>query len=155
MAIYKRYDVVPVPAPRMTRADRRPPVRPPVQRYRDFEDALKKTNIRIPESGCHIVFVLPMPPSWKKEKRAAHLHQPHTNKPDIDNLEKALLDVVFKHNAGGDQHVWDARVSKIWGERGAVLVGEVEAPEMADIIYALTQEQLELTEQDEQLTLEG
>lgn len=77
-------------------------------------------GIRLPESGYHVTFVIPMPKSWSKKKRAQHVGQPHQQKPDKDNLEKALLDAVFDE----DSHVWDGRVTKIWGETGQIIIEE-------------------------------
>ncbi|MGU0055537.1 RusA family crossover junction endodeoxyribonuclease [Enterobacter hormaechei] len=40
--------------------------------------------------------------------------KPHQQKPDKDNLEKALLDAIFDD----DSRVWDGRVTKVWGRGG-------------------------------------
>lgn len=42
--------------------------------------------------------------------------KPHTKKPDIDNLCKALLDALYKD----DSKIWDLRVTKIWGYEGQI-----------------------------------
>jgi Holliday junction resolvase RusA-like endonuclease len=47
--------------------------------------------------------------------------KPHQQKPDKDNLEKALLDAIFED----DCRIWDGRVSKVWGETGQILIGEI------------------------------
>ncbi|MBG3071635.1 RusA family crossover junction endodeoxyribonuclease, partial [Proteus mirabilis] len=47
--------------------------------------------------------------------------KPHQQKPDKDNLEKALLDAIFDD----DSRVWDGRVTKVWGERGQIIIQEV------------------------------
>ncbi|MCR4339433.1 MAG: RusA family crossover junction endodeoxyribonuclease, partial [Gemmatimonadaceae bacterium] len=39
-------------------------------------------------------FRLPMPPSWSNKKRLAMIGQPHAQKPDIDNLLKAVLEIM-------------------------------------------------------------
>jgi len=48
--------------------------------------------------------------------------QPHQVRPDKDNLEKSLLDAVFSE----DCTVWDSRVTKLWGEAGAIIITEME-----------------------------
>lgn len=67
--------------------------------------------------GC--VFLLPIPKSTSKKDRAAMMGRPHMKKPDIDNLQKALLDSVWPE---GDQEVWDWRCSKLWWNSGAIIL---------------------------------
>lgn len=92
--------------------------RPSVQRYFAFRDEVQLRGVRLPEAGAHVAFVMPMPKSWSKQKREIMQGQPHQQKPDIDNLAKALLDAVF----ADDCRVWDARWSKVWGEQGEIIV---------------------------------
>lgn len=116
----KIFDITPMGKPRMTRADKWKK-RPEVLRYRAFCDEVRLHNVTLPESGYHVIFVLPMPPSWSKKKRAGHDGQPHQSKPDKDNLEKALLDAIFDD----DSKIWDGRVTKIWGEAGQIIIKEI------------------------------
>lgn len=116
-----KYPITPVPKPRQTRADRWKK-RPPVLRYRAFADECRARRVTVPEQGSHITFVLPMPASWSKKKRAEMDGQPHQQKPDKDNLEKALLDAVHAEDCA----VWDSRVTKRWGEEGAIIITEME-----------------------------
>lgn len=113
----KIYDVVPVPKPRMTQADRWRK-RPPVLRYFAFKDEVKLKKIDLPESHYRVTFIIPMPKSWSKKKRSEMDGTPHQQKPDKDNLEKALLDAIFDD----DSRVWDGRVTKRWGEEGKIIV---------------------------------
>ena len=55
-----------------------------------------------------------------QKKRAQLNGQAHQQKPDKDNLEKALLDAIFDD----DSRVWDGRVTKLWGEKGQIIIGE-------------------------------
>ncbi|AMO48870.1 Endodeoxyribonuclease RusA [Enterobacter sp. FY-07] len=103
----------------MTRSDKWKK-RPEVLRYRAFCDEVRARGVILPESGSHITFILPMPQSWSKKKRAEMNGKPHKSKPDKDNLEKALLDALFED----DSHVWDSRVTKLWGEVGQVIIRE-------------------------------
>ncbi|PHM24078.1 RusA family crossover junction endodeoxyribonuclease [Xenorhabdus ehlersii] len=118
----KIYDILPVPKPRMTQADRWRK-RKPVLNYYAFKDEIRLNSITLPESHYHITFVIPMPPSWSKKKRTAMNGKPHQQKPDKDNLEKALLDAVFDD----DSRVWDGRVTKVWGEKGQIIIRELDA----------------------------
>lgn len=109
------YDIVPVPKPRQTRSDKWKQ-RPPVMRYRAFADEVRLRGVEVKESGSHVVFVMPMPKSWSKVKHNQMVYAPHQQKPDVDNLCKALLDALF----GDDSHIHDIRISKIWGVRGEI-----------------------------------
>lgn len=101
----------------MTRRDKwLKPRRPCVSRYFDFRDEVKKAGIVIQESGSHIIFILPMPKSWNAKKKLLWNGKAHQKKPDKDNLEKALLDSIFKD----DSHIWDSRVTKVWGYEGMI-----------------------------------
>lgn len=122
----KIFDITPLGKPRMTRADKWKK-RPEVLRYRAFCDEVRLNNVSLPESGYHVIFVLPMPPSWSKKKRSLMDGKPHQQKPDKDNLEKALLDAIF----GEDSHIWDGRVTKIWGETGKMIIREGEPCELS------------------------
>ncbi|WP_249021952.1 RusA family crossover junction endodeoxyribonuclease [Kluyvera ascorbata] len=122
----KVFNITPLGKPRMTRADKWKK-RPEVLRYRAFCDEVRLNNVSLPESGYHVIFVLPMPPSWSKKKRSLMDGKPHQQKPDKDNLEKALLDAIF----GEDSHIWDGRVTKIWGETGKMIIREGESCELS------------------------
>lgn len=122
----KVFNITPLGKPRMTRADKWKK-RPEVLRYRAFCDEVRLNNVSLPESGYHVIFVLPMPPSWSKKKRSLMDGKPHLQKPDKDNLEKALLDAIF----GEDSHIWDGRVTKIWGETGKMIIREGEPCELS------------------------
>jgi Holliday junction resolvase RusA-like endonuclease len=111
------YNITPVSKPRMTRSDKWKK-RTCVEKYRSFKDEVRLKQVTLPESGYHVIFVLPMPKSWSKKKKSEMYMQPHRQRPDKDNLEKALLDALFQE----DSHIWDGRVTKIWGETGAIMI---------------------------------
>lgn len=115
----KAYNINPVGKPRMTQRDRWAR-RPAVLRYRAFCDECRLRRVSLPAAGAHVTFVIPMPRSWSKKRRAAMAGQPHQQKPDADNLTKALMDAVH----ADDAHVWDLRVTKVWGEYGQIIVEE-------------------------------
>lgn len=112
-----KYEIEPCPKPRMTRRDKWQK-RNCVLRYRAFCDHARLLRISVPPAGGCITFVLPMPKSWSQKKKDAHNGQPHMQKPDVDNLLKALLDAMFTD----DKHINDVRVKKVWGEKGAIEV---------------------------------
>lgn len=123
MTRWTEHPVTAVPKPRQTRSDKWQK-RPAVMRYRAYADELRLRNVSMPESGAHVVFILPMPQSWKPIKRAMMDGRPHQQKPDSDNLLKALMDALKKEDAG----VWDVRVSKYWGETGKIYISETTTP---------------------------
>ena len=67
-----------------------------------------------------LVFYLPMPASWSKKKRNDMLRRPHCQKPDLDNLAKAVLDGLSPV-IGDDCRVWQFDVlRKLWAEHGGI-----------------------------------
>ena len=123
----KRYPITPMGKPRMTKADAWKK-RECVLRYSDFKDECRLRKLTLPESGYHVVCVIPMPKSWSKKEKAEMLHQPHRQRPDKDNLEKAILDAIY----GEDSHIWDGRITKIWGDTGEIIVTECPPFELED-----------------------
>lgn len=114
-----KLSIAPVPKPRMTQSDRWKK-RPAVVRYHQFKDDLRK-EVKGTLEGCfEVVFHLPMSKSWSAKERARLNGKPHQNKPDIDNLLKALMDALCKE----DQHVYDVHVKKLWAETGYIEITE-------------------------------
>lgn len=100
----------------MTQSDRWKQ-RPAVLRYRAYCDGLR---LRLPgytlPKELWVEFGVPMPASWSNRKRQSLQGQPHSGKPDIDNLAKAFMD-AFKDD---DSHVYRLEASKYWSETGYV-----------------------------------
>ena len=109
------YPITPVPKPRQTRADvwKR---RPAVMRYRAFADEVRLHKVKLIEYGESVIFHMPMPKSWSTKKKADHVGRPHRQKPDLDNICKALLDALFDE----DSHIWNITVTKQWAYEGAI-----------------------------------
>lgn len=53
--------------------------------------------------------------SWSKKKTAEHLNKPHTQRPDVDNCAKAILDGLNRIAWADDSQIAALSVSKIWG----------------------------------------
>lgn len=113
----KTYRITPVPKPRQTQSDKWNR-RPCVMRYRDFADEVTRQKINAPVCGANVTFVMPMPKSWSKKKKAHMEDMPHQQKPDIDNLLKALLDAIYED----DSVVWNICATKIWGYIGKIII---------------------------------
>lgn len=87
-------------------------------RYRAFADELRlKYTADVPTS-ISLVFSIRMPDSWSTKKKDLMRSQPHQQKPDIDNLVKAVLDALLDK----DEAVWRLDASKIWGDSGSILI---------------------------------
>lgn len=115
--IKKEYAITPVPKPRMTQRDKWAK-RPAVVRYFNFCDEVRALGCELPEHSAHVIFHMPMPKSWSKKKKAKMNGKPHQQRPDWDNLIKALQDAVMKE----DSSVWNCQVSKFWAINGNISV---------------------------------
>ena len=113
----KCYKIQPLGKPRMTQRDKWAK-RPAVLRYRAFKDECKLNRVELPESGAGVTFVIPMPDSWSRKKKVEMMGKPHKQKPDLDNLAKALMDAVHDDDAG----IWDIRMAKVWGLEGQIRI---------------------------------
>lgn len=113
-------DVVPVPKPRMTQADRWKK-RPCVSRYRAYCDLLRLRRIRVPHA-YRFEFVLPMPASWSEATKAAMDGQPHLVRPDTSNLIKAVEDALVPR----DERLHTVEATKVWGRAGRLRVIKLE-----------------------------
>ena len=115
------YPIEPVAKPRMTRRDRWAK-RPAVLKYRAFCDECRGCGVTVPADGAMITFVIPMPKSWSKKRRTEMLCQPHTQRPDLDNMVKAVIDAV--HAEDSAVHTIAAR--KVWGFDGSIEISPWE-----------------------------
>jgi len=115
-----RYNITPVPAPRMTQRDKWAR-RPCVMRYFTFRDEIKRLGITVKPYDS-IVFTMPMPKSWSKKKKLEHNGRAHKAKPDLDNLCKALLDSIFED----DSHIHALTLLKVWGYEGEIVINDVQ-----------------------------
>lgn len=92
-----------------------------VQKYWTYKDHVQafilKHQLDIGAS-LEVVFYLPMPKSWSKRKRAEYDNRPHQQKPDIDNLCKALMDALFDD----DCHIYNLNARKFWSTHGEIKI---------------------------------
>ena len=117
----KFFKISPVAKPRMTRRDVWAK-RKVVIRYREFCDELRSQaeGWELPDA-FRARFIVPMPSSWCKKKRLQKVATPHQQRPDADNLCKALMDALLKE----DSTVWKLEIEKIWGEEGAIIIDDL------------------------------
>ena len=53
--------------------------------------------------------------SWSKKKTAEHLNTPHMQRPDLDNIQKAILDGLNRIAFADDGQVAEISCRKVWG----------------------------------------
>ena len=93
-------------------------------RYLAFRDEVRLRRVRY-EIGDRVCFVLPMPKSWSKRKRAEMCGQPHRQIPDKTSLIRALEDALKGQCSSwqDDREIWvSERTIKVWGETGAIQI---------------------------------
>jgi Holliday junction resolvase RusA-like endonuclease len=74
-----------------------------------------------------------MPVSWSKAKRAKHHGQAHTQKPDGDNVAKAVMDGLTAAGVWPDDAVvWSLEIQKIWSVQGFCKVTAVDSGRTID-----------------------
>ena len=124
------FDIAPSPAPRMSRQDKfKPSDR--VLRYKAFREELTlEANVQglkeLP-AAMGFSFEIAMPESWSKKKKALHIGQIHQQKPDLDNLIKAVKDSLTYRREADDSHVATYLFAqKSWAEKGSIRLYAVE-----------------------------
>ena len=122
---YYVFYLKPTPAPRQCRSDLWKP-RPSVLRYRAFKDEFNRLAARqgldlSKHDTLEIVFSISMPKSWSEKEKQAMCGHPHQQKPDLDNLCKAVLDATGLD----DSHVHQLRLSKVWAIDDCIFLGVV------------------------------
>lgn len=121
----RHYPIEPTPAPRQSRRDSWDPSKA-VQAYRAFRDEVAWRKLELYEPFFHVVFLIPVFPSWWAKKQRDHYGQPHESKPDADNLAKALIDAVHRHD--DDAHRWTYATSKLWSPSPGIVVSDTFLP---------------------------
>lgn len=108
-------DENPMGKPRMTRRDKWKK-RDKVLRWHAYKDEirLKAGAFSLPTSDYWMIFTFKPPRSWSISRTVAAFDKPHQQRPDKDNLEKAILDIFLPED---DSKVYDGRATKQWGVR--------------------------------------
>lgn len=101
--------------PRMTQRDKWQK-RPVVLRYRKYCDDLRAAAGQMPKQvyGIMVIAYCAMPPSWSEKKRTQMRGFIHQQKPDWDNIGKAVSDALFEE----DSIIGAAIVFKFWCDPG-------------------------------------
>lgn len=113
-----------VAKPRMTRRDKWAK-RDNVMRYRAWADHVRLIAHAaggVPEAERILdvswVARFEPPASTSKKKRAVMIGTLHRNKPDRDNIDKAVLDVLFKE----DQGIASGTIRKEWADQASLTI---------------------------------
>lgn len=117
------FTIDPIGKPRMTQRDKwLSPPRKPVANYIKFKNEINyqanKIGFKLPESSFHVIFYVPMPHSWSDKKKKQMSNTPHQQKPDLDNMIKAVKDSLCE----SDAEIWDYRITKYWGYFGKIII---------------------------------
>ena len=115
-----------VPKPRMTKADTWKK-RPVVMKYWQFKDEIsrqaKDQDFILPDEFTIKVYIK-MPQSWSKKKKESLHMKPHKQRPDLDNILKAVQDCLSTEDCG----VWELYASKQWvnSENSYIIIEKLE-----------------------------
>lgn len=108
----------PFPKPRMT--SRSSKFSPVAKRYfaKKAELILRAKGFQLPAS-LTVTFIIAMPDSWTKKRKDFHNGLSHQQRPDLDNLVKALQDCLCED----DSYIYEyVNIRKIWGDHGRILI---------------------------------
>lgn len=105
----------PLGKPRMTRQDVYIK-RKPVVRFRAYETRLQAACRGVSQEASQVSWTayLSIPKSWSEKKKAAMAGQFHRQKPDRDNIDKGILDALFKSDCG----IAAGTLAKFWDDGG-------------------------------------
>lgn len=110
----------PIGKPRMTQRDKWSK-RSAVLKYWAYKDFLifeaKRQGYEL-NNALQAEYFIEMPNSWSKKKKSEMYLKPHQNKPDIDNIDKGVMDALLKD----DSAVYKSHTSKYWAYEGAIIL---------------------------------
>lgn len=118
------FDIDPCAKPRMTRSDKWKK-RKVTENYWQFKTELRKQAKEMGLVSLPIViklmeFGIKMPDSWSEKKKQKMENEYHIQRPDLDNLIKAINDALCDE----DSHIAEIRLAKkIWVKKGYVKIG--------------------------------
>jgi Holliday junction resolvase RusA-like endonuclease len=111
--------------PRFSRASGRAYTPGETVSFERLVGTLAAQHIAQPLGGPVTLTVLAMfepPPSWSKKKVEALMGRPHTQKPDLDNCLKAVLDGLNRIAFADDAQVASFVCHKTWGAPARTVV---------------------------------
>jgi Holliday junction resolvase RusA-like endonuclease len=116
-----RLPIAAIGKPRMTQRDKWAK-RPCVERFHSWCDALRAVAGKVPppESVLSLSWlaVFAMPESWSRKRKEASLGKLHRSKPDRDNIDKGILDCLYKSDSG----IARGHIEKRWGTSSSLTI---------------------------------
>lgn len=115
----------PMGKPRMTQRDKWKQ-RDCVRRYRAWADHFRACiaeqvgqlpDVETVDSVSWTAYFTP-PKSWSEKRKLESIGQQHRVKPDRDNIDKAVLDIMFKK----DQAIATGTIKKRWGTKPMIMI---------------------------------
>ena len=104
----------PMGAVRMTQRSK---WQPNAQKYLAWKGEFKRLSGDYESTGeMYIAFHVPMPATWSKKKKAAHVGHPCLSKPDLDNCIKSVFDALLVE----DKAIHGITAKKVWSYEGAI-----------------------------------
>lgn len=118
--LIKTLNIDPMGKPRILRGEQSKTA----AKWRSWKQAIQLLmgKCEIPTQNFHLVFYLPMPKSWSKIKKAKLVNCPHQQKPDLDNLVKAVFDALYPDS---DCQFWHFEATKLWAEQGRIEIRKI------------------------------
>lgn len=110
--------------PRATRSDKWNK-RPCIVRYREMADHMRlqaREQSFTPCAAIKATVGIQMPKSWSIKKKKEFLGTPHQQKPDVDNITKAIMDILCKDDA----FIYHIDIKKFWAEKNIILIENIE-----------------------------
>lgn len=104
--------------PRMSQSDRWKN-RPCVNNYWAYKNEINillwSQGVKLPKNPQQIVIIcyIEHPVSWPQKKSAEKHYTQHDQKPDCDNIEKGILDILFKE----DKAIFCTTTLKFWCDK--------------------------------------
>lgn len=110
--------------PRMTRQGKAYTPAPTVSFERTVGQYGMDAKATVLSGPCKLTVIAIFEPakSWSKKKRDAALWHPHTQKPDLDNCVKAILDGLNRIAFADDSQVCEIECRKMWGTPAKTIV---------------------------------
>ena len=108
------------------------------QKTVDYEEYVKqcyinKYNVKLTPTEkplkAKITAFFEVPTSYSKKKKKELLGQPHTNKPDIDNITKIIFDSLNGLAYKDDNQIAKLEAEKLYGEQAKVVLEITEISE--------------------------
>lgn len=97
------------------------------KRTKKYEDLIK-WNFKLAKGEklkgplrAEFTFNFAMPKSWSKKKKLEMLGQPHTQRPDVDNLVK-VIDALNGLAFDDDSQIYESHEIKLWANDGATRI---------------------------------